>query len=137
MSLFDQHRATLDGALAAIAKRDYWTPYPEAPSGKIYGETASADAKARFEAQCGHAFELDQPATTRAGAERSPFGFALDISYPQPSVEQLIERARGTISDWRRAGVETRVGICLEILHRINRASFDIAYAAMHTTGQA
>lgn len=136
MSLLDQHRATLDGALAAIAKRDYWTPYPEAPSGKIYGETASADAKKHFEAQLGHEFELDQPAMTRAGAERSPFGFALDISYPQPSVEQLIERARGTISDWRKAGVETRVGICLEILHRINRASFDIAYAAMHTTGQ-
>jgi phenylacetic acid degradation protein paaN len=136
MSLLDQHRATLDGALAAIAKRDYWTPYPEAPSGKIYGETASADAKARFEAQLGKPFALDQPATTRAGAERSPFGFALDIGYPQQTVDELIERARGTVADWRKAGVATRVGICLEILHRINRASFDIAYAAMHTTGQ-
>lgn len=136
MSLLDQHRATLDGALAAIAKRDYWTPYPEAPSGKIYGETASADAKARFDAQIGKPFELDQPATTRAGAERSPFSFALDISYPQQTVEELIERARSTLADWRKAGVDKRVGICLEILHRINRASFDIAYAAMHTTGQ-
>jgi phenylacetic acid degradation protein paaN len=136
MSLFEQHRATLDGALAAIAARGYWTPYPEAPSGKIYGESANAEAKARFEAQIGKPFALDQQAATRAGAERSPFGFALDISYPQTSVDQLIERARGTISDWRKAGIETRVGICLEILQRINRASFDIAHAAMHTTGQ-
>src|SRR5262245_6866921 len=98
MALIDQHRATLDGALAAIAKRDYWTPYPEAPSGKIYGETASADAKARFEAALGKPFELDQPATTRAGAERSPFGFPLDIAYPQRSADELIERARGTIA---------------------------------------
>jgi phenylacetic acid degradation protein paaN len=32
--------------------------------------------------------------------------------------------------------VEARVGVCLEILQRLNRMSFDIAYAAMHTTGQ-
>ncbi|MBL8836953.1 MAG: aldehyde dehydrogenase family protein, partial [Alphaproteobacteria bacterium] len=136
-SLFETHRATLDAALAALAKRDYWTPYPEAPSGKIYGETASAEAKARFDAQLGKPFDLDQPAPSKAGAERSPFGFDLAITYPQRSVDDLINRARGVIGDWRRAGVETRVGICLEILHRINRASFDIAYAVQHTTGQA
>ncbi len=136
-SLFETHRATLEAALAALAKRDYWTPYPEAPSGKIYGETASADAKARFDAQLSKPFDLDQPAPAQAGAERSPFGFDLAITYPQRSVDDLINRARGVIGDWRKAGVEARVGICLEILHRINRASFDIAYAVQHTTGQA
>jgi hypothetical protein len=40
--LFDRHRATLDGALAAIATRGYWSPYPEMPSPKSYGETTSA-----------------------------------------------------------------------------------------------
>ena len=58
--LFEAHRATLDGALDALAKRGYWSPYPETMSGKIYGETANAEAKARFEAQMNKPFELDQ-----------------------------------------------------------------------------
>ena len=32
--MFDKHRATLDGALNAIATRGYWSPYPEMPSPK-------------------------------------------------------------------------------------------------------
>mgnify|MGYP003616902368 CR=1 FL=1 len=48
--LFEKHRATLDGAINAIATRGYWSPYPEMPSPKVYGETAAADGKAAFEA---------------------------------------------------------------------------------------
>ena len=38
---------------------------------------------------------------------------------------------------WRKAGPEAWVGVSLEILDRINKASFEIANAVMHTTGQA
>src|SRR5260221_4773190 len=37
---------------------------------------------------------------------------------------------------WRPAGRETWAGISLEILQRLNRRSFEMAYAVMHTTGQ-
>ncbi|MBV9406228.1 MAG: phenylacetic acid degradation protein PaaN, partial [Acidobacteriaceae bacterium] len=37
---------------------------------------------------------------------------------------------------WRRAGPETWCGVALEILTRLNKRSFEIAYAVMHTTGQ-
>lgn len=136
LSLFEKHKKTLDAALAAISTRGHWSPYPEAPSGKIYGETASAEAKARFEAQLSHPFELDQRAAAQVGEEQSPYGFALGITYPQAPVEALIANAKAARPDWRRAGPERRVGVCLEILERINRASFDIAHAIMHTTGQ-
>ena len=56
---FERHRATLDAALAALDARGYWSAYPEAPSGKIYGETANDDAKKAFEAQIGQPFALD------------------------------------------------------------------------------
>ena len=59
--LFDKHRATLDGALHAIATRGYWSPYSEMPSPKVYGETAAADGKQAFESHLGRNFELDQP----------------------------------------------------------------------------
>ena len=38
---------------------------------------------------------------------------------------------------WKKAGPEAWAGVCLEILARINKHSFEIANAVMHTTGQA
>ena len=135
--LFDKHRATLDGALKAIATRGYWSPYPEVASGKIYGETANADARAAFEASLNKPFDLEQPGTIAGvGKEISPYGFALGITYPKPAIGALIAAAKAAMPGWRKAGFEARVGVCLEILARLNRKSFDIAYAAMHTTGQ-
>ena len=85
--LFETHRATLDGALEALSKRGYWSPYPETMSGNIYGETANADARARFEAQLHKPFELGPAASGRVGAERSPYGFDLGITYPKPDID--------------------------------------------------
>ena len=38
---FERHRAMLDRAVEAIASRGYWTPFPESPSPKVYGEGAA------------------------------------------------------------------------------------------------
>ena len=59
---FETHRATLDKAIAAAAARTYWSAYPEAPSGKIYGETAKDDGEAQFKAMLGKPFDLGQGA---------------------------------------------------------------------------
>ena len=59
--LFEKHRATLEGALGAIATRSYWSAFPEMPSPKLYGETAPDDGKRAFEAHLGKHFELGQP----------------------------------------------------------------------------
>ncbi len=133
---FERHRATLDAACAAIDKRGYWSAYPEAPSGKIYGETANEDAKRKFEAQIGQPFALDQTASGTVGAERSPYGFDLKIAYPRSDADVAFANAAAARTNLRKAGVEARVGACLEILQRLNKASFEIAYAVMHTTGQ-
>ncbi len=135
--LFDKHHATLDGALKALASRGYWTPYPESPSPRNYGESANAEAKARFDAQLNRSFVLDQPGTIgRVGAEVSPFGFALGIKYPKADIDTLLAATRAAMPAWRKAGIAARTGICLEILDRINKHSFDIAHSVMHTTGQ-
>ena len=133
---FERHRATLDAAVAAIDARGYWSAYPEAPSGKIYGETANEDAKKAFEAQLGQPFVLDQVAGGTVGGERSPYGFDLKIAYPRLDVDTALRNAARARTSLRKAGVETRVGVCLEILARLNKMSFEIAYAVMHTTGQ-
>ncbi|WP_118184984.1 phenylacetic acid degradation protein PaaN [Paraburkholderia phosphatilytica] len=136
--LFTKHEATLHKALAAIETRGYWSPFAEMPSPKVYGETANADGEAAFKAHLNRPFELDQPASDdTVGSETSPFGFALGIRYPKSSPDQLIAAAAVAQREWRAAGPQAWAGVSLEILSRINRASFEIGYSVMHTTGQA
>ena len=137
-ALFDKHRATLDRALQAIAERGYWSPYPESPSPRNYGEGAADAAKAQFDAMLNQPFALEQPGTTgRTGHERSPYGFDLGITYPKPDADALFAAIAQAQQQWRKAGPEGWVGVSLEILDRINKASLLIAHAIMHTTGQA
>jgi phenylacetic acid degradation protein paaN len=135
--LFDKHRATLDGALSAIGTRGYWTPYPEQPSPKIYGETANDDGKAAALGYAGHRFELGQPGEKSwLATEHSPYGVALEISYPESDPQALVDAGLAAMPAWRALGVEGRTGVCLEALARLNKASFEIAHAVMFTTGQ-
>ncbi len=135
--LFDQHRKTLDGAVAAIRKRTYWSAYPEVPSGSVYGESAKADGLAAFQGRLNKPFVLDQPGTTgQVGADDAPYGTALGITYPKADLGALLAAAKAAMETWGKAPPDTRVGVCLEILHRLNRRSFEIANAVMATTGQ-
>lgn len=134
--LQDRHRATLDGALAAIAERGYWSPFPEVP--KAYGDEAPAQGRAAFEGYLGRPFPLEQAGTIDwAGGERSPFGPELGITYPRPDIDALLAAMTAAIPAWRDAGVEARAAVVLEILARVNARSAEIAEAVMHTTGQA
>ena len=135
--LFEKHRATLDGALQAIATRGYWSPYSEMPSPKVYGETAAADGKAAFDAHLGQNFELNQPGQTGwIGGEASPYGVALNVQYPLCDHEALLAPAQSAMPGWQAIGAEGRTGICLEMLDRLHKQSFEIAHAVMLTTGQ-
>jgi len=136
--LFAKHEDTLKNALDAISSRGYWSPFAEMPSPKVYGETGNADGEAAFKAHLDHPFVLDQPSTGEwVGTEQSPFGFALGVRYPKADVSALLAAAAAAEKSWRKAGPQAWVGVSLEILSRLNRASFEIAYSVMHTTGQA
>lgn len=137
-SLFNTHRATLDAAVKANRQRQFHSAYPEVPSGKIYGETAKDDGQKAFEAMLGRPFNIDQPGTVgQVSDETSPYGIDMGVSYPSPDLNVLIPAAEAAMDSWGKASNETRVGIALEILHRLNRKSFEFANAVMHTTGQA
>ncbi|HSQ10570.1 MAG TPA: phenylacetic acid degradation protein PaaN [Burkholderiaceae bacterium] len=135
--LFEKHRALLDGALDAIRTRGYWSAFPEQPSPKVYGETASEDGKAAALGHFGKHFDLDQPGRLGwAATEKSPYGVKLDIGYPACDPQALIDAGLAAMPAWQQLGVEGRTGILLEALVRFNRASFEIAHAVMVTTGQ-
>lgn len=136
-NLFEQHRATLDSALEAIHTRKYWSAYNEMPSPRSYGETAEQDGKKAFEAHLGKRFELDQPGCNSwTGGEQSPYGIDLNVQYPVCDPEALITSGQQAMLGWQKIGAIGRTGICLEILDRLNKQSFEIAHAVMMTTGQ-
>ncbi len=136
--LFERHQALLEGALQAIAERGYWSAFPESPSPKVYGEGAAEAGKAAFEALLHKPFGLSLPgAVGSVGGERSPYGFALGVTYPKVDLDALFAAVATAAGAWRRAGPEAWVGVALETLTRINKKSFEIAHAVMHTTGQA
>ena len=136
-ALFDRYRQTLESAVRAIRERTYFSAYPEMPSGRVYGESARDDALAGFKARLGKTFVIDQPAAEgTVGDEVSPYGVPLDIRYPKVDLDTLLPAAEAAMPAWINADVETRVGVCLEILDRLNKRSFEIANAVMHTTGQ-
>jgi phenylacetic acid degradation protein paaN len=135
---FERHRATIERAVEAIATRGFWTPYPESPSPKVYGEGTAEAGKAAFDKLANRRFPLTQPSTIgQVGGERSPYGIGLGITYPKPDVDGLMSAVEAAEAEWRKAGPQAWVGVSLEILDRINKASFEIAHAVMHTTGQA
>ena len=137
MPLFDTHRALLDGALEALATRGHWTPFPESPSPKVYGETGQADGQAAVTALLGKDFPLQQPGErARVATERSPYGVAMGVRYPDCDVHALVAAAQAAEPAWQALGARGRVGVLLEALVRIHRRSHEIAHAVMLTTGQ-
>ncbi len=137
-ALFDRHQPTLAAALKAVQDRGYWSAYPEIPSGKIYGEIAKDDGLASFNLRLGKHFDLPgHPEKSGVGSEVSPYGTTLEITYPAADADTLVAASRAAAPGWAASSIETRVGICIEVLARLNRISFEMANAIMHTTGQA
>ena len=135
--LFDRHSKTLHSAMEAIESRGFWAAYPEVPSGKIYGETAREDGLAAWKARLGNKADIQQPGTGGwVGGEVSPYGVELGTEYPAPDLDVLVPAAVEAMDGWKRADVKTRTGVCLEILDRLNKRSFEMGFAVMHTTGQ-
>ncbi|GAA1754588.1 phenylacetic acid degradation protein PaaN [Luedemannella helvata] len=136
-ALFDRHRDRLDGAREALRTRDYWSAFPESPSPRVYGDTAAAGGEAAFRGYLDADFPLDQPGAGRVVTERSPYGIELNVAYPHADAETLLRAASDALPRWRDAGPEERVGVCLEILDRLHKRIFELAYAVQFTTGQA
>ncbi|MCL7929194.1 phenylacetic acid degradation protein PaaN [Halomonas llamarensis] len=134
--MFDLHREILDQAVDAIASRNFWTPFPE--SMRKYPEDAVKAAPSKFESLLNQPFTLNSGggSAQQVGDEVSPYGFELGITYDQPDPSELVAAMQVAMRDWRDVGAQARVGVCLEILSRLNAMSPEIAQAVMHTSGQ-
>ncbi|MGP4115094.1 phenylacetic acid degradation protein PaaN [Streptomyces sp. 4N509B] len=136
---FAEHQELLRRATTAIEERGHFSPYVEMPSTSAYGEEAPPRGEAAFQALLGRPFELPgHPGDGLVrGVEVSPYGFELGVDYPRVTPEQAVSAAGAAAAAWRAASPDTRAGVAAEILSRLNAASFEIAHAVQHTTGQA
>ncbi|KRC88819.1 aldehyde dehydrogenase [Terrabacter sp. Root85] len=137
--LLDAHAGVLDEIRQALASRSWYSRYPESPSPRVYGETAAADGLAAHEAHLDGAYAAlsSQPTDgTLVGSEVSPYGPTLGATYPALDVDAGLAAARAAMAAWRDAGPQVRAAVCVEIVDRINKRSFEIANAVMHTSGQ-
>ena len=135
MALFARHETLLHDAIRASRARAWWSAYPETP--KAYAETKAAQ-DAEYAALGGTPFAIEgHPEASRVGDEASPFGGALGITYPAADADALVAAAQAASAGWAAAGPRQWVGVCLEILFRLNANSQLIAHAVQHTTGQA
>ena len=137
--LLDAHAGVLDEIRQALTTRSYYSRYPESPSPRVYGEGAAAEGLAAHEAHLGQPYAAlsGQPTDgTFVGSEVSPYGPPLGATYPALDLDAGLEAARAAMPAWRDAGPQLRAAVCVEIVDRINRRSFEIANAVMHTSGQ-
>ncbi|MDX5443867.1 MAG: aldehyde dehydrogenase family protein, partial [Hymenobacteraceae bacterium] len=140
MTLVEKHQRVLDSAVKALHKRTFFAHYPENPSPEIYGENADQEGREQFKKLLGNQFsELQQQQPEQwVGQEDSPFDQKpLGVQYPYFSVDTLINRAEAAFHVWRKVPVAERAAILIESLERMKERFFEIAYATMHTTGQA
>lgn len=136
---FNQYQTVLNQAREAIIERGDWAAFAEVPSEKIYGEGSKKAGEAAFAALQNQPFNMAVPMADAefVGAEkRSPYGITLGVTYPKVPADVLLSRAEAAQKSWRKLSNETRLGICLEMLHRLASQSFLMAHAVMHTTGQ-
>src|SRR6476620_9520541 len=119
MSLFQKHELVLKKAIEELHSRVFYAAFPEHPAPAIYGETADADGQTKFKNQLGKKFEeLKQSgASGWGGQEESPYTQeALNISYPQVSVNTLVDNSKKAFSQWRKVSAKDRTGILMESL---------------------
>lgn len=139
--LFLRHQEILNNAIQAIYAREFYAQYPEAPSGKIYGEDANEKQLELFNRQVGNTFTglIQESDTLIQSSEISPYTQKpLEISYPAFSnPDTYIQKAGNALKSWKNTSPDTRAAILIESLEKIKGRFFEIAYATMHTTGQA
>ncbi len=119
--------------------RSFYSRYPESPSPRVYGEGAAAEGLAAYEAHLDkpYAALADEPTDgTFVGSEVSPYGPRLGVTYAALDVDRGLAAARSAMTRWRDVGPQVRAAVCVEIVDRINKRSFELANAVMHTSGQ-
>ncbi len=138
--LYEFYQESLERAIQAVHERSFYAHYPEPPSPKVYGESANDDGQKAFEAQLGKRFPLHQEhKESLVSGEISPYTLKpLNIAYPVSiDTKSYVLRSQKAFASWRQTSVQDRAGLLMASLDKVKARFFELAYATMHSTGQA
>lgn len=130
---FEVHLDLLQAAVEANLSRTAWTGFaPITPPD-------SRQADEFVGTYDGAVLQLSDLSTSTITADEvSPYtGKPLNVSYSAPTAHEALAGAARVAADLRDAGVQRRVGVCLEALHRIHQRGPEFAAVTSHTTGQS
>lgn len=130
---FETHLDLLQAAVDANRTRSAWTGYTAVTP------PDSGQAEAFVGAYDGATLHLSAHTESVVTADEvSPYtGKALNVTYSAPSADEALDGAARAAVALRDAGVERRVGVCLEALNRIHLRGQEFAAITSHTTGQS
>ncbi|WP_439881973.1 phenylacetic acid degradation protein PaaN [Pontibacter sp. MBLB2868] len=140
LDLLNKHQDAINTAVKALHERTFYAHYPENPSPEVYGENADKEGREKYKSHLNSKFSelLQNDPEQWVGQEESPYEQQpLNVKYPFFSPETLVNRAEEAFHQWRKVRPADRAAILVESLERVRERFFEIAYATMHTTGQA
>lgn len=134
---YADHQDRLRGAIAALRSRTAYAAFQESPSRRFHPDGAKAKGLETFNGLLNSTFRLDGPAHGHVGSEKSPYTREpLGIRYPRLNPNATIAAAKSAMKPFADAGPHARIGVCLEILARLEAQLFTATFATQHTTGQ-
>lgn len=135
---FTAHQERLTAAVEANRSRVAHAAFQESPSRKHHPEGAKQRGLAAYEARLGECFTLVSPGSTGwVGAETNPWTReALGVTYPTLNPDVVLPQMLADREPFVEAGPEARVGVCLEILARLEARLFEATFMTHATTGQ-
>ena len=140
INLNEPDEQILKQAVDALHNRTFFSHFPENPSPDYYGPEADAKGQELFNNLLGRHYEglMQGEPEAWVGQEESPFTQQpLGIKYPFYSPATLVANAQIAFNQWRKVPADTRATILLDSLSSLQNCFFQLAYATMHTTGQA
>ena len=138
MALSSNNKTILDNAIKAIHERVFFAQYPEHP--KAYGEDGATKGLEIYNSFLNKEYTelLQENPAAWVAEEVSPFTQEkLGISYPTFDVGKTLIRSARAMSTWKKVSADDRAEVLINSLEKISKRFNEIAYATMHTTGQA
>ncbi|WP_194792054.1 aldehyde dehydrogenase family protein [Pseudomonas sp. UFMG81] len=134
----ERHGPMLAAASAAVRTRQPYSPFSDDLGD--YDPKLIEQGEKKFTSLLGTAFNIepgvvDGTGGRRAGAERSPYGFDLGISYRVEPFAALAERGDEAMRKWQQLEVGLRCALLCEVITRLHADTFLFAHVGMHTSG--
>ena len=138
-SLYEKHESSLLEGPAGLSRAQLLHVVPGDARSSSRRSRDGRSRRPRLPCPARAASVLDQPGTVgRVGGEISPYTLeALGHRLPAGRSRRAVRRRTRRNAAWAAARREARLGVCMEIVDRLDEGIFETAQAVQHTAAQS